>query len=62
MIMFRMNKDQITTSGTISKSGQPVGAFWANGDGRWSVRIDGSPVAVMPKTDIRRFVYSALSD
>lgn len=62
MIMFRMNKDQVTTSGTISTNGHQVGGFWNNGDGRWSVRIDGFPVAVMPKTDIRRFVYSALSD
>ncbi len=62
MITFRMNEDQVTTSGTISKDGAVVGGFWSNGDGRWSVRIDGFPVAVVPKTGIRRFVYSALTD
>lgn len=59
MITFRM---KTISCGTISKSGQPVGGFWDNGDGRWWVRIDGFSVAlVASKSQVRNFTHRALT-
>lgn len=57
MIELMTHADHI--SGIVRRDGKSVGGFWQNSDSKWSVRIDGHPVAVVPsKKDVRKFAVS----
>jgi len=45
---IRLSSRVAPTTGTVMVDGRIAGRFWMNGDGKWSVRLDGFPVAVVP--------------
>jgi hypothetical protein len=49
-------------NGIIRVNGEAMGAYWATSDGKWGVRVDGFPTAVVAtRTAVRAFALSALS-
>jgi hypothetical protein len=60
MITATLNANEV--NGLIRVGDDTFGAFWQNGDGKWSVRVEGFSVAVVPTlAAVRAFARSALS-
>lgn len=56
-----LNANQV--NGIVRVQGEAMGAFWQNGNGRWSVRIEGFSVTVVPTlAAVRRHVRETLAN
>ena len=61
MIRLMTHADKI--SGIVQNNGRSVGGFWENSDGKWSVRLDGFPVSVVPtKKAVRALAVAAFPE
>lgn len=49
-------------NGIIRVDGEAMGAYWATSDGKWGVRVEGFPTAVVPsRAAVRRLAVDCLS-